>query len=112
MGIRLWLSPVFGVLIPSFSGLVDPVRHGAAGLLATYVYFSFCAFIIWTTNRWLYLRLPRREDWLENPLRRIGVLDRKGGDRPVGLADVDGAPVGDLTHRKLCHRLQACAPVE
>jgi len=73
MGIRLWLSPVFGVLIPSFSGLVDPVRHGAAGLLATYVYFSFCAFTIWTTNRWLYLRLPRREDWLENPLRRIGV---------------------------------------
>ncbi len=74
MGIRLWLSPVFGVLIPTFSGLVDPARHGAAGLLATYIYFSFCAFIIWTTNRWLYLRLPRREDWLENPLRRISVL--------------------------------------
>jgi hypothetical protein len=74
MGIRLWLSPVFGVLIPTFSGLVDTARHRASGLLATYVYFSFCAFIIWTTNRWLYLRLPRREDWLENPLRRIGVL--------------------------------------
>ncbi len=74
MGIRLWLSPVFGVLIPTFSGLVDPARHGAWGLLATYVYFSFCAFIIWTTNRWLYLRLPRREDWLENPMRRIAVL--------------------------------------
>ena len=74
LGIRLWLSPVFGVLIPTFSGLVDTARHRAPGLLATYVYFSFCAFIIWTTNRWLYLRLPRREDWLENPLRRIGVL--------------------------------------
>jgi len=74
LGIRLWLSPVFGVLIPTFSGLVDTARHRASGLVVTYVYFSFCAFIIWTTNRWLYLRLPRREDWLEKPLRRIGVL--------------------------------------
>ena len=74
LGIRLWLSPVFGVLIPTFSGLVDTARHRASGLVVTYVYFSFCAFIIWTTNRWLYLRLPRREDWLEKPLRRISVL--------------------------------------
>jgi hypothetical protein len=68
------LSPVFGVLIPTLTGLVDPSRHTGPGLLATYVYFSFCAFIIWTTNRWFYLRLPRREDWLERPWRRISVL--------------------------------------
>jgi two-component system, LytTR family, sensor kinase len=74
LGIRLWLSPVFGASIPTFSGLVDPARHRLPGLLLTYVYFSLCAFTIWTTNRWLYLRLPRREDWLEKPMRRMSVL--------------------------------------
>lgn len=74
LGIRLALSPVLGVLIPALAGLVTPSRHGGPGLIATYAYFGMCAFVIWTSNRWLYLRLPRREDWLERPGRRIAVL--------------------------------------
>jgi hypothetical protein len=74
LGIRLAVSPVLGVLIPTLAGLVSPARHSASGLIATYVYFAICAFVIWTSNRWLYLRLPRREDWLERPTRRIAVL--------------------------------------
>ena len=74
LGIRLAVSPVLGVLIPALAGLVTPGRHSASGQIATYVYFSICAFVIWTSNRWLYLRLPRREDWLERPGRRIAVL--------------------------------------
>jgi hypothetical protein len=74
LGIRLAISPVLGVLIPALAGLVTPSRHSAAGLAVTYAYFAACAFVIWTSNRWLYLRLPRREDWLERPGRRIAVL--------------------------------------
>jgi hypothetical protein len=68
------MSPLLGILIPSVAGLVSPSLHSAAGLLFTYLYFAICAFVIWTSNRWLYLRLPRREDWLERPARRIAVL--------------------------------------
>lgn len=74
LGIRLAISPVLGILIPVLAGLVTPSRHSASGLVATYAYFSVCAFVIWTGNRWLYLRLPRREDWLERPGRRVAVL--------------------------------------
>jgi len=74
LGIRLAVSPLLGLLISALSGLVTPARHSAPGLIATYIYFSICAFVIWTSNRWLYLRLPRREDWLERPGRRIAVL--------------------------------------
>ena len=74
LGIRVAVSPVLGAVIPGLAGLVTPSRHSPAGLLLTYLYFSVCAFVIWTSNRWLYLRLPRREDWLERPARRVGVL--------------------------------------
>ena len=71
---RLLLSPVFGVAIPALSGLVDVERHSPAGLAASYAYFTGCAFVIWTGNRNLYLRLPHRDDWLERPWRRITIL--------------------------------------
>jgi sensor histidine kinase YesM len=71
---RLLLSPVFGVAIPSLSGLVDATRHSPTGLVASYTYFAGCAFLIWSGNRALYLRLPHRDDWLERPWRRITIL--------------------------------------
>jgi hypothetical protein len=71
---RLLLSPVFGVGIPALSGLVDSERHSTLGLAASYVYFTACAFMFWTGNRSLYLRLPHRHDWLERPWRRVTIL--------------------------------------
>ena len=71
---RLILSPLFGVAIPSLSGLVDSMRHSTIGLAASYAYFAGCAFLIWSGNRALYLRLPHRDDWLERPWRRITIL--------------------------------------
>ena len=71
---RLILSPLFGVAIPSLSGLVDSARHSTFGLAASYTYFAGCAFLIWTGNRSLYLQLPHRDDWLERPWRRITIL--------------------------------------
>jgi len=71
---RLLLSPMVGAAIPALSGLVDSARHSTAGLVVSYVYFSACAFIIWSGNRALYLRLPHRDDWLQRPWRRITTL--------------------------------------
>ena len=72
--LRLLLSPVLGVLVPTFSGLVDHRRHTAVGLLASYAYFSVLAFVVWEGNRRLYYKLSRREDWLERPWHRAALL--------------------------------------
>ena len=72
--LRLLLSPVMGVVVPTFSGLVDHRRHGSVGLAASYAFFSVLAFVVWEGNRRLYYKLSRREDWLERPWHRAGLL--------------------------------------
>ena len=71
---RVLLSPVLGVIVPAFSGLVDPSRHTTASRLASFAYFSVLAFVVWEGNRRLYYKLSRREDWLERPWYRAGLL--------------------------------------
>jgi two-component sensor histidine kinase len=72
--VRLLLSPVFGVLVPTLSGLIDIRRHTAAGLVASYLAFSAVALLVWEGNRRLYYRFSRREDWLERPWHRAALL--------------------------------------
>jgi glucose-6-phosphate-specific signal transduction histidine kinase len=71
---RLLLSPVIGALVVNLSGLIDHRRHSAGVLALSYVWFAVVAFLIWEGNRRLYFRLPRREDWLLRPWRRLGLL--------------------------------------
>ena len=71
---RLLVSPVLGALIANLSGLIDHARHSTAGLAATYAWFALVAFLVWEGNRRLYFMLPRREDWLLRPWRRLGML--------------------------------------
>ena len=71
---RLVLSPIFAVMVPMMSGLIDHRRHTAAGLTLTYLTFSILAFLVWEGNRRLQGRLHHHEDWLERPWRRAGVL--------------------------------------
>jgi hypothetical protein len=71
---RLLVSPILGALVVNLSGLIDHAQHSTAGLIASYVWFATVAFLIWGGNRRLYFRLPRREDWLLRPWRRLGVL--------------------------------------
>ena len=61
--VRLLLSPVFGIVVPSFSGMIDFRRHSTLGLVASYFLFSTVAFLVWEGNRRLYYRFSRREDW-------------------------------------------------
>ena len=71
---RLLVSPVLGALVVNLSGLIDHAQHSTAGLIASYAWFATVAFLIWEGNRRLYFRLPRREDWLLRPWRRLRVL--------------------------------------
>jgi hypothetical protein len=71
---RLLVSPLLGALVVNLSGLIDHAQHSPAGLVASYVWFATVAFLIWEGNRQLYFRVPRREDWLLRPWRRLGVL--------------------------------------
>jgi len=71
---RVLLSPPLGALVATLSGLIDTSRHSVPGLLASYAYFSLVAFLIWTGNSCLYVRLPRRDDWLHRPSSRLTVL--------------------------------------
>jgi hypothetical protein len=85
---RLLLSPALGALVPNVSGLIDHQRHTPFGLVASYLYFTFVAFVIWEGNRRIYFRLQRREDWLLRPWRRIALLLAA-----IGLCTIPGAAI-------------------
>jgi hypothetical protein len=71
---RLLLSPLLGAVVVNLSGFIDHARHPPSALAAAYAWFTAVAFVVWEGNRRLYFRLPRREDWLLRPWRRLGVL--------------------------------------
>ena len=71
---RVLASPVLGALVANLSGLIDHTHHSTRSLLGSYAWFAVVAFVIWEGNRRLYFRLPRREDWLLRPWRRLRVL--------------------------------------
>jgi Histidine kinase len=71
---RVLASPILGALVANVSGLIDNARHSTAALAASYAWFALVAFLIWEGNRRLYFRLPRREDWLLRPWRRLVLL--------------------------------------
>jgi len=71
---RLLVSPVLGALVANLSGLIDHTRHSSGALIASYAWFATVAFVVWEGNRRLYFLLPRREDWLLRPWRRLTLL--------------------------------------
>ena len=71
---RVLISPILGALVVNLSGLIDNSRHSPAALTAAYLWFALVAFLVWEGNRRLYFRLPRREDWLLQPWRRLAKL--------------------------------------
>jgi hypothetical protein len=71
---RVLSSPLIGAFVVNISGLIDHTRHSTGGLVASYAWFALVALVVWEGNRRLYFRLPRREDWLLKPWRRLGLL--------------------------------------
>lgn len=71
---RLLVSPILGALAVHLAGFLDTSRHTRRALVASYLWFALVAFVVWEGNRRLYFLLPRREDWLRRPWRRLRVL--------------------------------------
>ena len=71
---RLVASPILGALIVNLSGLIDHSRHSTGSLIAAYAWFAGVALVVWEGNRRLYFKLPRREDWLLRPWKRLALL--------------------------------------
>ena len=71
---RLIVTPLVGVAVPNFAGMIDYSAHTAAGLVATYAWFIGIAFITWEANLRLYLLFQDRTAWLTRPWHRVRIL--------------------------------------
>lgn len=71
---RLLISPVFGLVIPWVSGLMNHQAHGRGALVASYLFFILLAFAIWEGNRRLYFRFRQADLWLTHAWQRVAVL--------------------------------------
>lgn len=71
---RLLLNPVFGLVIPTVTGLVEPSALSWPVVLASYAWFIGVAFVLWEGNRRLYLRQVHRCNWFATPWRRVFVI--------------------------------------
>lgn len=71
---RLVLNPLFGLVIPTVTRLVEPHTLTWPALIASYGWFILVAFALWEGNRRLYLRFVRRCDWFATPWKRVLVI--------------------------------------
>lgn len=74
IGFRVILIPVFGIIIPLVTGMVN---HAALSLWKFKFSFLFTigiAFIIWEGNRYLLFTLRSYFDWFNKPVRKIAAL--------------------------------------
>jgi sensor histidine kinase YesM len=71
---RIILSPLFGIVIPNVSGLIDHDAHGTGTLFLSYAYFTVVAFLIWEGNRRLHFRFRATTDWFARPWKRVVVI--------------------------------------
>ncbi len=72
--IRIVLIPLFGVVIPNVTGLIDNTIFTGVQLTFAYLYFAFIAFAIWQGNRYLLFRLRFRFSWLSQPIYKVIAL--------------------------------------
>jgi hypothetical protein len=71
---RLILTPLVGLAVPNLAGMINHGSHSAAGLVASYAWFIFIAFLTWEGNLRLYLLFQDRTAWLTRPWHRVRLL--------------------------------------
>jgi sensor histidine kinase YesM len=71
IGFRVVLIPLFGILIPIVTGLVDHSQYSLWQTKFSYLYTIGVAFIIWHGNRFLLFTLRAYFDWFNKPIRKI-----------------------------------------
>ncbi|MET0394385.1 MAG: sensor histidine kinase [Chitinophagaceae bacterium] len=74
IGFRLILIPVFGILLPLVTGLIDHSRYSLWETKLSYLYTIGIAFVIWQGNRFLLFTLRSYFDWFDKPVRKITAL--------------------------------------
>jgi two-component sensor histidine kinase len=71
---RLIATPLVGIAVPNLAGMIDHSAHTPAGIVASYAWFIFIAYVTWEANLRLYLRFQDRTAWLTQPWHRVRLL--------------------------------------
>lgn len=74
IGFRLILAPMFGIVIPLATGMININNLSNLGIKLSFLYTILIAVIIWEGNRYLHFSLRSYFDWYNKPLRKIIVV--------------------------------------
>jgi sensor histidine kinase YesM len=69
--VKLFCTPVLGILIPNITGLISNNKYRAAELFASYLYFIFIALVVWQGNVWLMYFIKKKSEWQYNNYYKI-----------------------------------------
>lgn len=71
---RLIGIPLFGIIIPNFTGLFGSLGVHDPGYWLGYAYFIGLAAFIWQGNRYLLFRTRKRFTWFDKPIEKLILL--------------------------------------
>jgi sensor histidine kinase YesM len=74
IGFRLILIPVFGIVIPLVTGMMDNTSFPLWKAKFSYLFTIGIAFLIWEGNRFLLFTLRSYFNWFNKPVRKIAAL--------------------------------------
>lgn len=74
IGFRLILIPVFGIVVPLVTGMINGRNFSTSQIKLSFLYTILIAFLIWEGNRFLHSSVRSYFDWIDKPLQKIGVL--------------------------------------
>ena len=74
LGFRLILVPVFGIVIPLITGMINPFNFSNWQVKLSFLYTIGIAALIWQGNRYLHYSMRSYFDWRDKPVRKIVVL--------------------------------------
>lgn len=74
IGFRLILIPVFGILIPLITGMINPYNFTNWQVKFSFIYTIGIAAVIWQGNRYLHYSMRSYFDWHDKPVKKILVL--------------------------------------
>lgn len=74
IGFRLILIPVFGIMIPLITGMINPYNFSNWQIKFSFLYTIGIAAVIWQGNRYLHYSMRSYFDWHNKPIQKILVL--------------------------------------
>jgi len=74
IGFRLILVPVFGIVIPLVTGMINPYNFSNWQIKLSFLYTIGIAAVIWQGNRYLHYSMRSYFDWHNKPVQKVIVL--------------------------------------